>query len=322
MRKFLGGMCFFLLMCLVPVMALAGTPGVKKRIGILLSGDEARYQENMSGFFAMLSANGFPAGDMEIITENAHGHKARARLLAEGFAVQKMDAYLVLGTNAAVAMSKEVKEAPIIFCPIYDPVAAGLVASLEKPGNNLTGVTNGFSMARVIEPMKKLFPLKSLAVLYTPGVLNSEAQVKGLENVAQECGVKIIPVPLASEQDAVSTMAFLKGKAEAVYLTGGGVVGASCAVIIRAALKEGLVPVTHLTDYVGEGALIGIGVNMTEIGRLAAQQMLEVFKGRKPANIPVIGPQNLEVYLNVTTAKKLGIDVPAEFKKSATRIME
>ncbi len=291
-----------------------------KKIGILLWSDEARYLESVKAILDQLKADGFT--DFEVSQASAGANKATAMHLAQGFAAANMDVYVALGTNGMAALLKEIKQAPIVFNVVYDPVGSGFVDSWLRSKNNVTGVSNFLSMADILERVKAIVPLKNLAVLYTPDQKNSESQLRDLQKVEKQCAINIIPVPLSSSEDAVSVMALLKGKAEAVFLTGSGYVGTAIGPIIEAAIKEKIVPVSHLPDYVDQGVLLGVGADMRELGQAAAGKVEAVLKGALPTDIPVDGPKKVHIYLNLKTARAIGFTIPDALRKEAVKVIE
>jgi len=291
-----------------------------KKIGILLWSGEDRYVESTWAMLEQLKADGF--GDLEVRQESAEANKAIAMRLAKGFAAQKMDVYVGVGTNGVAALQKEISNIPIVFNVVYDPMGAGFVDTWKHSKNNITGVSNLLPMTDILQRLKTFVPLKNLAVLYTPDQKNSEAQLQDLQDVAQDCSIKIIPVPLSSADDAALVIPLLKGKAEAIYLTGSGFVGSSVGAIVKGAVKEKMVPISHLSDYVDQGVLLAAGADMRELGRMAAGKVEEVLKGVFPTDIPVEGPKRALYYLNLKTAKAMGIIVPDDLKKEAVKVIE
>ena len=314
---------FFIAVFLVVVMAgplsrqaFAAT----KKIGILLWSDESRYKESARAMLEQLKADGF--SDLEVRQESAGANKATAMHLAQDFSAANMDVYVGLGTNGMAALLKEIKSAPIVFNVVYDPVTAGFVDSWQRSKNNVTGVSNFLPRADILERVKGIVPLKNLAVLYTPDQKNSESQLRDLQKVEKQCGVNVIPVPLSSSEEAVSIMPLLKGKVEAVFLTGSGYVGTAIGPIIGSAIKEKIVPVSHLPDYVDQGVFLSVGADMRELGQTAAAKVEAILKGALPTDIPVEGPKKIVIYLNLRTAKAIGFNVPDELRKEALKIVE
>jgi len=291
-----------------------------KKIGILLWSDEARYTESTQAMLEQLKKDGF--SDLEIKAESAGANKAIAVRLAQNFAAQKMDLFVGVGTNAVAALSKEISDIPIVFNVVYDPVEEGFVANWNHSKNNLTGVSNLLPMNEIIQRLKTFIPLKNLAVLYTPGQKNSESQLLDLQDIQKQCSFVVIPVPLSSEDDAVSVISLLKGKADAIFLTGSGFVGNSVGPILNEAIKEKLVPVSHLSDYVKKGLLLAAGADMKELGQLTAQKVEAILNGELPTEIPIGTPQKIQIYLNLRTAKTLGVIFPDALKKEAIKIDE
>jgi len=291
-----------------------------KKIGILVWSDEARYRISTKAMLEQLQADGF--SDLEVKQESAQANKAVAMRLAQDLAAQKMDLYVGVGTNGVAALQKEISATPIVFNVVYDPVGEGFVAGWEHSKNNLTGASNILPMTEIIRRLKTLVPLKHLAVLYTPGQKNSECQLQDLQAIEKEAAIKVIPVPLSGEDDIASLISLLQGKAEAIFLTGSGFVGKFIDPILDASIKAKIVPVSHLSDYVDKGVLLGAGADMQELGQSTAKEIEEILKGALPTDIPVKRPNRIHFYLNLRTAKAIGLTVPDELKKEAVKIVE
>ncbi|MBF0619517.1 MAG: ABC transporter substrate-binding protein [Candidatus Omnitrophica bacterium] len=301
----------------------AETPALQKRIGLLLWSDEPRYKEAAEGMLARFKEEGFSGVDLDVRTESALGNKVKAMKIAQSFAQEKRDLYAGFGTNAVAALSTEIKDRPIVFSVVYDPVGSGLVANLNSSGNNITGVRNYFPMSEVIGRLQQIRPVHHLAVLYTPGQKNSESQFRDVQKAEAEKNIRVLPVLLANANDVQTVMPYLKGKVEAVFLTGSGVVGDAVEQIVAAAAREDIVTVSSSVDYAAKGVILCAGANAHEAGTTAAKQAIMILKGAKPAGIPIEGPEKLEILLNLKTVGMMkGVQIPDGLKKEATKIFE
>ena len=155
----------------------------EKRIGILLFSEEVRYIDVTKGFMETLKERGFGESRTKIITENAGASKAKAAELVQKFAAAKMNLIFTAGTHATIAVTQEIKDVPIVFSMVYDPVEAGIAKSWKSSGNNTTGTSSKVPMSKLLGSLKQYAPVKRLAVLYTPGEKNPKAQLKDLKNI-------------------------------------------------------------------------------------------------------------------------------------------
>lgn len=316
-RLVVCSMVVFLAMALLPAGAWA-----EKKIGVLIWSDEARYADSFQGIKDQLAKGGFREPEVKYTVENAGGNKAKAAELAQKLSAGRFDLVLVVGTSAAVAVAKEIKTVPVVFSMVYDPVDAKIAMDWKTSGNNTTGASPRVPMAHLIKTMKQLAPVKTIAVLYTPGEKNSEAQLKEIQAAQAETQVKVIPAPLAGKEDIATVLPAVIKASDAIFLTGSGVVGGSVAAIVDLASKAKVMTVSHLDDIVEKGALLGVYADPIMVGRLAGNKAVKVLKGAKPAAVPIEGLNKFDIIINMKTAKAAQISIPEAFRKSATRVIE
>ena len=293
-----------------------------KKIGILVWSEDTHYKEAKDGFTEQMSKAGFGEAKVSFTVENAGGNKVKASEIARKFAAANMDMVISIGTSATVAVAKEIKSVPVVFSVVYDPVESKIAQDWRISGNNTTGTSSKVPMSALLENVKKLAPVKSLAVLYTPGERNSEAQLKDLKASEEQFSIRIVPVPLTNRDEVTPIVTDVAGKVDALYLSGSSIVGDMLAAIVDIATKARVITVTHLGEKVEKGVLLGVYANSRELGRLAGEKAVTVLKGAKPSSIPIEPLRKLDVAVNMKTAKAGGIDVPAAFLKTATRVIE
>jgi putative ABC transport system substrate-binding protein len=177
-------------------------------------------------------------------------------------------------------------------------------------------------MSQLLESLKQLAPVKSLAVLYTPGEKNSEAQLKDLQTVQAHFGVKIIPVPLTTKEEVPIILADVMGKSEAVFLSGSSIAIDALPLIVDLAKKAGVITTSIQSDKVEKGILLGVYANTRALGTLAGEKAAKVLKGTKPAAIQIEMLKKADVIINMKTAKESRINVPPAFLKTVTRVIE
>ena len=318
MSKLLTG---FVMICMV-IGTVAADARAEKKIAVFLFSDEVRYQESRNGILDQLKKAGFGEPAVKYLVENAGGSKAKAAELAQKLNAAKPDMIIVVGTSAAVAAAKEIKTTPIVFTMVYDPVDSKIAESWTSSGNNTTGSSPRVPMDKLLGELKQLAPVKRLAVLYTPGEKNSEAQLKDLQAEQTGAGIKVVPVPLSTKEEVSQMMADVVGASDAVYLTGSSIVGSSIALIIETATKAKVITVTHLDDYVEKGAMLGVCANAYAVGQLAGEKAVKVLKGAKPSSVPIEALKKMDVILNAKTARAAQIQVPAAFKATVTKTIE
>jgi putative ABC transport system substrate-binding protein len=315
-------MIFFLsaLVSIIGMPAEATRP--VKRVGVLMWSEEPRYNETLKGVMDQLRREGFGEPAVKFTLDNARGGKAKMSEMAGKFAAAKLDMVVSIGTTATIAAAREIKDAPLIFAYVYDPVESGIVGKWEKSGNNATGVSSRVSMPKLLNSLKEFAPVTRLAVLYTPGEKNSEAQLKELQELLAGSQVKVLPVIVSRGEEAAQTVSEIVPRVDAIYLSGSSVVGNKVSTIVDLATRAKVPTITHLDDLVNQGVLLGVCADPYLVGRLAGKKGAKVLKGAKPSSIPIESLNKYDVILNLKTAKAGGFRIPPAFMKSVTKAIK
>jgi putative ABC transport system substrate-binding protein len=298
---------------------LAAEAGPVKRIGILAFSDESRYTDSTRGVIDQLKVEGFAEPGVKFIKEDAGGNKAKAAEVIRRFAAEKFDLIVTQGTSATVPVAREIKDVPIVFSVVYDPVEAGIARDWKSSGNNTAGVTTKVSLPMVLDNLKAFAPVKHLSVLYTPGEKNSESVLRDLQEFQATYQIRVIPVPVTDKEGMGRIVSEVVRSTDAIYVTGSVLVNSQIAMIVEKATKGKVITVTHLEDMVEKGVLLGICVNPYKLGRSAGKMAAMILKGAKPSSIPIESPKELDVVLNMRTAKAGGFRIPPEYMKTVTR---
>jgi putative ABC transport system substrate-binding protein len=292
----------------------------KHRIGVLLWNAQVRYQQCRDGVIEGLRAEGFVSPDLLITVEQADGQADTAVQLARRLVSEGVDVLVPVGTSAAVAIAGAVQDRPVVFAFVYDPVASGIARAWKSSGNNTTGSSSKAPSDLLLQWLKELAPIKRLGVLFTPGELNTEAQVQDLETVRDRT-ISITPVPLKSRDDLLSTMSGLEGSIDALLLTGGGLIGDNATQIVLAANRTRILTATQ-SQGLERRVLLAVTVNPVAVGRLAGKKAAGVLRGQKPASIEIETIRNSDVSLNLRIAKAIGLEIGPSLQKAATQVLE
>jgi len=294
----------------------------QKRVAILLFSEEPRYAHGRQGFIDQLNQEGFKEPAVSFFTENARGSKAKAAELAESIASGKPDLVFTLGTLATVPVARLIKHAPIVFSSVYDPVGAEIAQGWKTSGNNTTGCSPMVPMSDIVKTLNGLRPVRRLAVLYTPGERNSELPLLQLQKLPTSYGIKVIPVIVTGKEDVTRIMPEIVRAADAIYITGSIVLGASVKTIVATANRANVITVTHLDDLVDKGVLVGVCADSYRLGRLAGKKAALILRGAKPAALPIEMDRNPDVIVNRTSARTGRFSIPASFMNKVTRFVE
>jgi len=308
---------------LVFIIAVFATEAMaKSKIGILIWSEESRYAEANRGFMEQLKNDGFAEAQVDFTIENAKGNKVKASELAQKFASRGMDMVVAIGASAAIAVAKEIKDVPVILNFVYDPVDAKIAQSWQSSGNNTTGTTPKYPVSKLVSYLKQLAPVNKLAVLYTSGEKNSEAQLKEFLAIQADSQITIVPVDLSRKEEVSLTIPDVCQRVDAIYFSGSNIVSQTAAEIVDIAAKAKVITVTHLDDLVTKGVLLGVYADPLLVGKLAGKKAVKILKGAKPSSIPIESVKDLEVVINMKTARASSIDIPRAFLKKATKVIE
>lgn len=292
------------------------------KIGVLQWSEETFYEESKNGILYQLEKDGFGKPAVKYSIENARGGKARAVQVAQQFAAAKMDLIITVGTSATMALAREIKDVPIVFSTVYDPVETGIAKDWKSSGNNTTGTSTYIPMSKLLNHLKEFTPVKRLAVLYTPYEKNSEAELKDLQRLQTDFQIKVIPVPLTRKEEVAPILQEVVRTADAIYLSGSSIADETIPTIVDMASKKKVATITHLDSLVNKGVLLGVCADAYQVGRLAGKKAVKILRGAKPASIPIEPLEKLDVIINMRTAKAGQFQIPPLFMKSVTKVIE
>jgi putative ABC transport system substrate-binding protein len=256
----------------------------------------------------------------------AEGRLERLPELAADLVRLKVDVLVTAGTPGALAAKQATTTVPIVMVGIGDAVATGVVASLARPGGNITGSTDAVPelMAKLLELLKEIMPrTRRIAVLVTPDKLQTWATTfKAMESTAGSLKLKLKefetrePTEFAS---AFSRMA--KSRVDAVVVPSNVLFNYHVAALADLAVKKRL-PSAGVQAFAEAGGLIGFGLNFPDMDRRAAYFVDKILKGVKPADLPVQQPTKFDLVINLKTAKALGLTIPQSLLQRADQVIE
>jgi putative ABC transport system substrate-binding protein len=235
------------------------------------------------------------------------------------------DVVLANGGVALTPLQQVTRTVPIVFVNVPDPVAAGFVASLARPGGNATGFTaSEYSLSsKWLELLKEVVPrLTRVAVIRDPSAHGSIGQFAAIQAVAVPLGVELSPVELRDATEMQQTITAFAGESNrGLILTSAGS-GVRRALVIALAARYRLPAIYPYRYHVIDGGLISYGPDIVDQYRRAAGYVDRILKGEKPADLPVQTPTKYELVVNLKTAKALGLDVPPTVIARADEVIE
>jgi putative ABC transport system substrate-binding protein len=309
-----------------PVVA-AQSPVKAARIGVLADGAASTQDVRWEAFRQGLNELGYVEGRNIVIEYRyAEGKPERLPALAAELVRLNVDLILTAGDHGVGAAKQASQTIPIVVAQIGDLVGPGYVASLARPGGNITGLTTfGPELsAKRLELLKTAFPKVSrVAILWNPNNPNNVAGLKEYEVAARALTMQLLPLDVRSADDFEGAfLAALRARADALIAVADAVLVTHRARIVDFAAKNRLPAMYGLEAYVGAGGLMHYGPNVTDMYRRAATYVDKILKGAKPGDLPVEQPTKLEFVINLKTAKALGLTIPQSILSRADRVFE
>jgi putative ABC transport system substrate-binding protein len=300
-----------------------------RRIGVLLpaAADNPEYQARVGAFLQALALLGWTIGrNVRIDTRWAGANAADIRRHAAELAALAPDVILASGTSTVGALLQAIRTVPIVFAVVADPVAAGLVDSLARPGGNATGFMSfEYSLAgKWLELLKQIAPgVTRVAVLRDATQGGGTSQFAAIQAVAPSLRVEVNPVNMRDAGEIERAIAaFARSANGGLIATGGAGAILHRNLIIALAARHKLPAVYYERSYVAAGRLISYGPDYVDQFRQAAGYLDRILKGEKAADLPVQAPTRYETVLNLKTAKALGLDVPDTVLARADEVIE
>jgi putative tryptophan/tyrosine transport system substrate-binding protein len=224
-------------------------------------------------------------------------------------------------------MVSATKDIPIVFAAVIDPVKAKVISHYEKPGGNVTGVSDAPPIAEQLKLFHDILPnLKKIGFIYNPGLDSSKATLEWIRDQGKALGLEIAEAAAPTTNEVIPAVRKLAGKVDAIYIPNDTTVVAAIEGIVKVG-EETKTPVfTGETRGVERGAIASLGLNYTEVGRYAGHMVADVLNGKKPGDIDaIIAYQKLpkfDVFLNKHSAATMGVTIPPAVIARATKVIE
>ena len=300
------------------------------RVGVLISGSVAADPElhaRIAAFLQGMRELGWTEGrNLRIDTRWTLGYDDRTRKYATELAALMPDVILATGSNTVGPLLQATRAVPIVFVYVPDPVGAGYVDSLARPGGNVTGFTQfEYSMSvKWLELLKQLAPsVTRAAVLRDPTVTSDIGQFGAIQGAAASFGVEVVPLGVRDASDIERAIAaFAREANDGLIVTTGGLTTLHRVLIAALAARHRLPAVYPARFFATAGGLISYGSDRIEPYRRAAGYVDRILKGEKPADLPVQAPTKFELVINLKTAKALGLEVPTTLLARADEVIE
>jgi putative ABC transport system substrate-binding protein len=310
-----------------PLAARAQQPARMRRIGVLmnLASDDTEEQARLAAFHQGLQELGWAVGrNVQIDYRWGPGDAGRFHRYAEELLALAPDVILASATPSVQALQQTTHSVPIVFVQVGDPVGMGLVASLARPGGNITGFTPmefGFG-AKWLDLLKDIAPrVTRVAVLRDLTI--GPAQLSAIQAVAPSFGVELSAIGVSDASEIERAVgAFARSSNAGMVVTASTSAAVHRDLITVLASRHRLPAVYAFRYFATRGGLISYGANTIDIYRRAASYIDRILKGAKPADLPVQAPTNYELVINLKTARALGLEVPPMLLARADAVIE
>jgi putative tryptophan/tyrosine transport system substrate-binding protein len=298
--------------------------GAPRHIGVL-GADPTVWSSWTAAFVTRLQELGWVVGDtIDIEYRWAGGSSKRVSDFTAEFLRRHVDVIVTYGSAAAV-LEQATTTIPIVLAVAFDPVSAGLVSSLARPGGNVTGMSiqQPDLVGKRLELLREVIPqLRRLAIMananYAPPMLEAER----VRATAHALDLEAARLEIWRSEEIAPAFEAISGKADALYVVSDALIAANRTLIVTLALSARLPTILSYRDYVEAGGLMSYGPNYADLFRRAADMVDKILHGTKPGDIPVEQPSKFELVINLATARAIGLTVPPTVLTRADEVIE
>lgn len=310
----------------LPLTARAQQAGKQPTIGFLGGGTSSAQSLWTAALVQRLRELGWIEGRTIAIEYRwAEGRSDHLADIAAEFVRLKVDVIVTHSTEPVLAAKRATSVIPIVFGAATDPVGNGLVASLARPGGNITGLSlQSTDLAgKRLELLREAVPgLRRLAIMANVGAPGAVLEMRETQAVARTLGLEVATVEIRRAEDITPAFEALKGRADALYVCSEPLLNTNRTRVNILALGARLPTVHAFREYVEAGGLMSYGANFPDLFRRAADYVDKILRGARPAEIPVEQPTKFDLVINLITAKALGLTVPPTMLARADEVIE
>jgi putative ABC transport system substrate-binding protein len=293
------------------------------RIGISQFVEHPALDAARDGFIEGLAEEGFTEENVEFLEQNAQADFSTAQSIAQRFKSQELDLILTIATPNAQATANIIKDVPVMFTAVTDPVAAGIVDSMETPGANITGTTDMNPVAEQLELIKEFIPeVSDIGILYNPGEVNSVVQVDIAKAKAEEMGVTLHEGTVSNSSEVSLAASSLVDKVDAFYVPTDNIIVSALPSVLNITNSKNVPVFASENGQVEQGAIATLGIDYKLLGIQTGKMAARVLNGADTADMSVESSDQLKLYLNKKAAEDLGLEIPEAVLERADVIYE
>lgn len=272
------------------------------------------------GFQDVLKEKGY---DVTYNVHIAQGNISTANLIAKQILGEKPDLVLAIATPTAQACAQVIRKTPILITAVTDPVGAGLVASLEQPGANISGMTDMSPVDRQVDLIREFIPgVKKIGMIYNSGEANSVSILNVLKKECAARGIEVEEATVTNASGVTQAAKSLVGRADAVYIPTDNTVVSVFEAITKVCVENKLPLFAADVDSVPRGAIAALAIDYYQMGRQTAEMAERIFKGAGTATMQVETLKDLKLYVNPGKTREMGLTVPDSVMKRADEIVK
>lgn len=292
----------------------SGTKKETYRVGVLQLVSHPALDQIYEGIKEGLAEEGLEEGkNLKLLFQNGQGDQSKLNTMSQQLVQDKADVLVGIATPAAQALDNNVKkkDIPIVLGAITDPEGAGLVASNDKPGANITGVSDQPPVGEIIQLAKKLLPTaKKVGMLYSSSEMNSQFQVAEATKKAESLGLEVVSKPVASTNEVAQTVQVLAQEVDFVFIPLDNTIANAMETVSQEATKQKLPVFPSVETMVEQGGVATVGISQKELGVQTGKMAAQIAKGESdPATTPIYTFTKGETIVNRAQAERFGINV-------------
>lgn len=275
------------------------------------------------GIVDALAERGYKEGvNVTIDRQNAQADQSNLQNIAARFVSNDSKILFAIATPAAQTLAAATKTIPIVATAVTNFEVAKLVASNEKPGGNVTGVSDINPVAEQFVLLMKFAPdAKAIGTIYNSSEINSTYQIELLKKAASAAGVEVVEASVSSVNDIQQAVASLKGKVGGLYLPTDNIIASAVPVLMKSVFEAGIPTVAGEGGMVRAGILASIAVDYYTLGKMTGAMGADILDGKKkPADMPIQSQKAEKVLVNLKTAETMGIQIPEDILKTAETV--
>lgn len=271
-----------------------------------------------------LAAAGYKEGEnLKFVFESAQGNPATAAQIARQFAGDEPNVIVPISTPSAQAVVSATRDIPVVFTAVSDPLGAQLVKNMDKPGGNVTGLSDMSPVAEHIALIKEILPdVKTIGYLYNSGEANSVSLLAALKAEAEKAGITIVESAATKSAEVQGAARALVGRADAIYIPTDNTIISALEGAVAVAEESKLPLFTADTDSVSRGSIAALGFNYYDVGKQTGEIVVRVLKGENPGDIAVKTAAGSDLVINKSAAAKMGVALPQSVLSRANKVIE